>query len=179
TDQRPYSQGDGCDILYAMTPETAEIHAAALRPGGTLVYDPEKFPVAADKLPPKTHALEVPTLAIARKYSTQPILQNAAGLGASAALAGIPLDVLHDVVRDSFGRKAGDVVQWNLEASAAGYQHALAHGHVLDHPLTRGGAPKLLMTGNQAIALGAAAAGLKFLSQYPMTPASSIMHWLA
>ena len=179
TDQRPHSQGDGCDILYAMTPETVEIHSAALRPGGTLVYDPEKFPVAADKLPPKVHALEVPTLAIARKYSTQPILQNAAGLGASAALAGIPLEVLHEVVRDSFGRKAGDVVQWNVEASAAGYQHALNHGHVLDHTLSKAGAPKLLMTGNQAIALGAAAAGLKFLSQYPMTPASSIMHWLA
>ncbi|EQD30657.1 protein containing Pyruvate flavodoxin/ferredoxin oxidoreductase, partial [mine drainage metagenome] len=35
------------------------------------------------------------------------------------------------------------------------------------------------MSGNQAIALGAVAAGLKFLSQYPMTPATSIMHWLA
>ena len=35
------------------------------------------------------------------------------------------------------------------------------------------------MTGNQAIALGAAASGLKFLVQYPMTPASSIMHWMA
>ncbi len=35
------------------------------------------------------------------------------------------------------------------------------------------------MTGNQAIALGAAAAGCKFLAQYPMTPASGVLHWLA
>ena len=35
------------------------------------------------------------------------------------------------------------------------------------------------MTGNQAIALGAAAAGCKFLAQYPITPASTVMHWMA
>src|SRR3989475_38297 len=35
------------------------------------------------------------------------------------------------------------------------------------------------MTGNEAICLGALAAGVKFLAQYPMTPASSILHWMA
>src|SRR5438132_14299424 len=35
------------------------------------------------------------------------------------------------------------------------------------------------MTGNEALCLGALAAGVKFLAQYPMTPASSILHWMA
>src|SRR3989475_10774307 len=39
--------------------------------------------------------------------------------------------------------------------------------------------PKYLMTGNEAICLGALAAGVKFLAQYPMTPPSSILHWMA
>src|SRR5213082_1733170 len=38
---------------------------------------------------------------------------------------------------------------------------------------------KYLMTGNEAVCLGALAAGVKFLAQYPMTPASSILHWMA
>ena len=86
---------------------------------------------------------------------------------------------MHQVLTDSFGKKAGDVVNWNIGASKDGYAFAQKNAAVNDHALSRRGAPKLLMTGNQAIALGAAAAGCKFLAQYPMTPASSIMHWMA
>ena len=176
---RVHSPGDGADILYALHKETVDIHAPSLRPGGTVVYDPEKFPVDASALPAGVHALAVPTLELARKYTTQSILQNAVGAGASAFLAGIPLELFQKVLADSFGRKAGEIVDWNLGASADGYHYAEQHASVNAHALPKAGAPKLLMTGNQAIALGAAAAGLKFLAQYPMTPASTIMHWLA
>jgi 2-oxoglutarate/2-oxoacid ferredoxin oxidoreductase subunit alpha len=177
--ERPYSQGDGVDILYALDRQTVDVHAPGIRPGGVIVFDPEKFEVAPSELPAGVTALPVPTLEIARKYTSQSILQNAAGVGAVAFLAGIPLDLLHEVLSDSFGKKKGDVVDWNLGASSAGYQHAQSHAQPHPAAVARAGPPKLLMTGNQAIALGAAAAGLKFLAQYPMTPASSIMHWLA
>ncbi len=178
-DPRPYSQGDGADILYALDKQTVSVHAPSLREGGTVVYDPEKFAVADSELPAGVKGLPVPTLEIARKYTSQSILQNAGGMGAVAYLAGIPLDLLHEVLRDSFGKKAGDVVDWNLGASTAGYEFAKSHSGANPHAIARKGEPKLLMTGNAAIALGAAAAGCKFLAQYPMTPASSIMHWMA
>ena len=176
-DGRPRSQGDGADILYALDKQTVDIHAPTLRPGGVVVHDPEKF--AVGDLPVGVTALPVPTLEIARKFTSQSILQNAAGMGATAFLGGVPLDLLHQVLADSFGKKAGDVVTWNLGASTAGYEFAQQHASVHPNAPTKGGAPKLLMTGNQAIALGAAAGGCKFLAQYPMTPASSIMHWMA
>jgi 2-oxoglutarate/2-oxoacid ferredoxin oxidoreductase subunit alpha len=179
SDVRPYSQGDQADVLYALDKQSVSIHAPSLRRGGTVVYDPEKFQVAESELPAGVRAIGVPTLEFARKYTSQSILQNAAGMGASAYLAGIPLDLLHEVLRDSFGRKAGEIVDWNLGASSAGYEFAQKHAGANDHAISKRGAPKLLMTGNSAIALGAAAAGCKFLAQYPMTPASTIMHWLA
>ena len=176
---RPYSPGDGADVLYALDRATVDIHAAGLRPGGTVVFDPEKFALSASDLPAGVRPLPVPTLEIARKYTSQSILQNASGIGATAFLAGIPLDLLHGVLSDSFGKKAGEVVDWNLGASADGYHFAEKQAAPNDHALSKAGAPKLLMTGNQAIALGAAAAGCKFLAQYPMTPASTVMHWMA
>ncbi len=179
SDGRPYSQGDSADVLYAVHRDSVDIHAPGLRPGGTVIYDPEKFSVASSELPAGVTALGVPTLSIARKFTSQSILQNAVGTGAAAYVAGISLDLLQDVLRDSFGGKTGQVVDWNLGASAEGYHFAEQHGSVNSHALSRRGAPKLLMSGNEAIALGAAAAGCKFLSQYPMTPASSIMHWMA
>jgi 2-oxoglutarate/2-oxoacid ferredoxin oxidoreductase subunit alpha len=174
-----HSQGDACDVLYAMNKETADVHLPSLSRGGTVVFDPEKFDIPAGSLPAGTKALPVPTLEIARKYTNQSILQNAGGLGATAFLSGIPLDVLQATLTDSFGKKKGEIVEWNLGAAAAGYAHAQANASVNDHAISKAGAPKLLMTGNAAIALGAAAAGCKFLAAYPMTPASTIMHWLA
>jgi 2-oxoglutarate/2-oxoacid ferredoxin oxidoreductase subunit alpha len=179
SDSRVYSQGDGADVLYALDRATVETHAHDLREGGTVVHDPEKFPVDAKELPAGVKALGVPTLEIARKYTSQSILQNAGGMGATAFLAGIPLETLQRVLSDSFGRKKGEVVDWNLGASADGYRWAEAHASANDRVPSHRGPPKLLMTGNQAIALGAAAGGCKFLAQYPMTPASSIMHWMA
>jgi len=177
--ERPYSQGDGIDLLYCLNRETFDIHAPFLRPGATVIFDPEKFKIAYSEMPPGTTVLAVPTMTLARKYTTQPILQNAVGLGVAAHTAGIPLEVLQGVLTDSFGKKVGDVVRWNIGASADGYQFAQQHGSVSDRAVRPGGTPKLLMTGNQAVALGAAAAGCKLLAQYPMTPATSIMHWLA
>jgi 2-oxoglutarate/2-oxoacid ferredoxin oxidoreductase subunit alpha len=179
SEPRIYSQGDGIDILYALDRATIEIHANDLRAGGAIVYDPEKFSVDALPLPVGVRAVGVPTLEIARKYTSQSILQNAGGLGAVGFLGGIPLDVLQKVLADSFGRKKGDVVDWNLGASGDGYRYAEGHASAIDHAPARQGAPKLLMNGNQAIALGSAAGGCKFLAQYPMTPATSIMHWMA
>ncbi len=177
--ERVYSQGDGCDILYALNKETAQIHLPSLRRGGVLVYDPENFTVADSELPVGTRALSVPTLSVARKFTSQPILQNAAGLGAVSFLAGIPLEVIQRTIADSFGTKKGDVVDWNVNGAGEGYRYAQQHGAPVGSAVAPAGPPKYLMAGNQAIALGAAAAGCKFLSQYPMTPASSIMHWMA
>jgi 2-oxoglutarate ferredoxin oxidoreductase subunit alpha len=177
--ERVHSQGDGCDILYAFNKETAQVHLPALRPGGTIVYDPENFALGESELPVGTKALAVPTLAIARKFTSQPILQNAAGLGAVGFLSGVPLPLLQQTLADSFGKKKGEVVDWNVQSAAEGYAFAEKNASVHVDAVTPAGPGKLLMAGNQAIALGAAAAGCKFLSQYPMTPASSIMHWMA
>ena len=177
--ERVYSQGDGADLLYALDKQTAEVHLPSLSQGSTVVFDPEKFPIPPETVPVGVTPLAVPTLEIARKYTTQSILQNAAGLGATAYLAGIPLDTLQTTLADSFGKKKGEIVDWNVGAAADGYAYAKAHAQPNAHAVAPVGPPKLLLTGNTAIALGAAAAGLKFLAQYPMTPASSIMHWLA
>ena len=179
SDRKIHSQGDGIDILYALDRATVDIHMHDLRPGGTIVFDPEKFPVAATDVPAGVRSLPVPTLEIARKYTSQSILQNAGGLGATAFLAGIPLEVARKVLADSFGRKKGDVVDWNLGASGDGYAYAKAHTTASEHALARQGSPRLLMNANQATGLGSVAGGCKFLAQYPMTPATSIMHWMA
>ena len=177
--QRVFSQGDGADLLYALDKQTADVHIPSLSRGSTVVYDPEKFQLPASELPVGVTGLPVPTLEIARKYTTQSILQNAAGLGATAFLAGIPLSVLQTTLADSFGKKKGEIVDWNVGAAADGFAFAEKNSAPNPQAVRPNGPAKMLLTGNTAIALGAAAAGCKFLAQYPMTPASTVMHWMA
>src|SRR5581483_9444666 len=92
---------------------------------------------------------------------------------------GLDFDVLAELIRETFKKKAKDVQDGNVAAAKAGYDYAEQNFGESGIRLPSGGPKRMVMTGNQAFAVGAVAAGCKFYSAYPMTPASSIMHWLA
>jgi 2-oxoglutarate ferredoxin oxidoreductase subunit alpha len=73
------------------------------------------------------------------------------------------------------------VVTSNLNVARAAYDYAAQNfGASFPwklHPIP--GGPRMVINGNQAIALGAIAGGVKFMSAYPMTPASSIIEYLS
>ncbi len=177
---RIWSLGDGTDVLYALDRQTVDLHAHSLRGGGIVIFDPEKFTFPPETVPAGAKILPIPTLEIARKFASDPILQGSVGMGAATYFSGLPLETLDAILTENFERKGAQVLQQNLQAAHAGYE--FAKGKSTPHPAALAphhGESKMLLTGNQAIALGAAAAGCKLLSQYPMTPATSIMHWMA
>ena len=179
SEEKLHCQGDTADILYALDRQTVDVHASLLRPGGTRHLRPGEVPARADRRflgdpsAPRAHARD-------RAQVHEPVdpPERSGDRG-----DGVPRG--HSARRHPPGpdrlvrRKAGDVVTWNVGASTDGYRFAETKGPIHPKAIPRKDPPKLLMTGNQAIALGAAAAGCKFLVQYPMTPATSIMHWLA
>src|SRR5947209_1195329 len=81
--------------------------------------------------------------------------------------------------KEIWGDKKPEIVQQNIQAAKLGGDAVVEMGGSLNYGLPYPNEPKYLMTGNEAICLGALAAGVKFLAQYPMTPASSILHWMA
>src|SRR5207248_5358133 len=83
------------------------------------------------------------------------------------------------VLEDQFGHKKADVVEANLKAAQAGINYAKEKWGPLDFALPYQDEKRPFMTGNQAIALGAMAAGCTFYSFYPMTPATSVGQFLA
>ncbi len=174
------SPGDGIDILYAYNEQTAEIHIPHLRKGGVVIHDPEKFSISPDRLPPGTRAIPVPTLVMSRKFASDPILSGSAGMGACTYLSGLPFETLVSILTDNFGTKSKQILEQNIGTAEAGFKYVQEREKPLERALSpKHGKEKLLLTGNEAIAMGAAAGGCNFLAQYPMTPASSIMHWMA
>ncbi|MDH2899568.1 MAG: 2-oxoacid:acceptor oxidoreductase subunit alpha [archaeon] len=175
------TQGDNLDILIALNSETAEIHSPFVSPGGVIIYDKNRVKFSASLVPPNAKALPMPLADISRKYDKNPIMQNTVALGATLYLLGLDFDTFITVITDTFGKKKQAVVDANSQAAKSGYEYAKTNFQqlVVKCTVPPNSQPKMLMTGNQAIALGAAMAGCKFYAAYPMTPASGILHWMA
>ncbi|MHB8606284.1 MAG: 2-oxoacid:acceptor oxidoreductase subunit alpha [Thermoplasmatota archaeon] len=171
--------GQDFDILIALNTQTVDAHLPHLRPGGALIYDPAKVKVDPKSLPEGVKDCPMPLLKIAAEFSKNPILANAVALGATMQFIGASMDTFKGVIADQFGHKKQDVIDSNVNAASKGAEYAAQWGKIdvaLGYDATK---KRLLLTGNQAVALGALAAGCKFYSFYPMTPASSVGHYLA
>lgn len=179
--QKVTNQGDDVDIIVALNSETAEIHCPFLSEGGVVIYDKDKVRFSQNLVPANAKALPMPLAETSRKFDKNPIMQNTVALGATLYLLGLDFEVFSGVLSDTFGKKKQTIVDANVSAAKNGYEYAKANFQQLSvkASLPLNPRQKMLMTGNQAIALGAAMAGCKFYAAYPMTPASSILHWMA
>lgn len=175
------SQGDNLDVLIALNSETAEIHAPFVSKGGVIIYDKDKVKFNQNLVPEGVKVLPMPLADMARQYDKNPIMQNTVALGATIFLLGLNFDIFSQVLADVFGKKKQAVIEANTKAANSGLDHAKKNYSQLDVKLSlpENPRPKLLMTGNQAISLGAVMAGCKFYAAYPMTPASGVLHWMA
>lgn len=172
------SIADDLDILVAFDQESIDLNAHELREGGVVVADAKFTPVVPEGA--NIRLFPVPITAIAEELGTS-LMKNMVASGASWALLGLPLDVFNRAVEEEFGRKGAAVVEKNLEAVKRGADYVLdLAGGPLDEfkLMPADGKQKLFMIGNDAIGLGAVAAGCRLMSAYPITPASEIMEYL-
>jgi 2-oxoglutarate ferredoxin oxidoreductase subunit alpha len=181
SEQPRLSHSNPVHLLLALTPETAELHRDNLAEGAAVIF-PEKFDIDPEPLRKRgvrVHAL--PLIRIAEEHGSR-VMTNTAALGAAAGITGFPIEFMESVIRENFASKGQQVVDANLTVARAAYNLARER-YGADFPYKLAsveGAPRrMLMNGNQAIAMGALAGGCRFMSAYPMTPATSIFEWLS
>ncbi|THB66478.1 MAG: 2-oxoacid:acceptor oxidoreductase subunit alpha [Desulfovibrio sp.] len=152
------------DILVALAQETVVLHAGDLADNGLVIIDSE---LDAGDYP----HIKVPFKEIAPKA----IFTNIAALGILAALLGLDRDIPAKLINDTFGKKGQEIVDQNVEVLDKAMAWVNESGADFpDLPPAKGGEGRLMLSGNEAIALGALAAGVKFCSFYPMTPSTSV-----
>lgn len=169
---------DYLDVLVAFDQETIDIDSLELREGGVVIADSKFNP----KLPEgvKARLYSVPFTAISDKLGSS-LMKNMVAVGASSALLGLSLDEFKAVIEEMFSRKGQKVVDNNMSAITQGAEFILAEtgGPLPEFQLEKAdGKKRLFMIGNDAIAIGALAAGCRFMPAYPITPASEIMEYL-
>jgi len=158
------------DILVAQSPEALSRLEPALR-ADSLVLAQEKT----------DHPLAAPlNLAALAQEAGSAKASGVVALGVITALLGLDSGVVKKIVREGFTAKP-KLVDLNLAALAKGLAAGagLAQGDRFRLPAGPGGAGRLLLTGGQAISLGAVAGGCTFVAGYPMSPATSILAALA
>ena len=161
------------DILVALNRESIDLHLKELAKGGVAIFDSEKIDISAGG-----GLLGIPLERLAEEKGLDKLMTNTVALGAALALVNYDRDILDSALVEHFGK--GKVADSNLAAARAGYEYVAAGSRGKFRQLKPvSGAKRMLLTGNEAIALGAIASGCKFMSAYPMTPASSIMEYIA
>ena len=121
----------------------------------------------------------VPFAELAREAGA-PNAKNIVALGILAAMFGMPADSIAGAVRRRFAKKQAAVTEANLRAFTRGMEFgAGVSTDAADRLAEASGAPRLLLSGNEATAFGALHAGCSFFAGYPITPSSEILHLLS
>lgn len=169
---------DDLDILIAFDQETIEVNYSEMLEGSIIIADEKAKPQNPEDS--KAQLVSLPFTGVAKELGTA-LMKNMVAVGSTCAVMDLDTKVFESLIKDLFGKKGESVVDLNIQALNEGYRlmkaemNDLQSKHTLE-PIDSEG--HLFMIGNDAIGLGAVAAGVRFMAAYPITPASEIMEYM-
>ncbi len=176
SDQKIYNHGDSLDMLLCLNQDTMDRHLGLIGPGGRVIFNSDKIKPAES--PEGVQLCPLPIKELSNK-SRNKVIQNTIALGVTTYLLGLEFDTLENALTLQFGRKGDAVIEENTTAARAGYDYAAENFEAYPKPIAKGPKRLALWTGNDALAMGGAAAGVKFYTAYPMSPSTGVLHWMA
>ena len=170
------NMGDRVDLLIPLNQDAMDRHLRLLTAGAACVYN-------ADTIKPGVPAegVELCSLPVSKlaDITRNKVAQNTLALGAALSMIGIGFQALEEVITEQFKKKGDAVVSENVGIARAGYDYANANFRPFAWPLPMTENRYAVLSGNIAMAMGGAAAGVKFYCAYPMSPSTGVLHWMA
>ena len=176
------SAGDEADVLLAFYQHSYEGHIASVRKNGVVLYD-------SDHVEPKPewqtnyHHVGVPISSLTVEAiggTAKDKGKNIFALGLIAKMFDLNVSKLEKLIGERFGGKDASILNNALAAFNAGYGYSL--GQLLETfkfvESTKRSTQQVVMNGNEAMAFGVIAAGVRFGAAYPITPWSDVMEIL-
>ena len=175
SDEEIHTHGDKLDLLVCLNQDTMDRHLQLMGPGASVLYN-------GDNVRPGEAAdgVQLCPLPVSQlNKSRNRLVLNTMAVGAAMSLLGLDFGILEESLNLRFQRQGQAVIDQNVEVALAGYDYAKATFESFPADVPTGVKPLAVWSGNEALAMGAAAAGVKFYAAYPMSPASGILHWMA
>ncbi len=176
------SSGDEADVLLAFYQHSYEGHINSLKKGGIVLYDSDHVE-AKPEWQKDYHHIGIPISGLTVEAiggTAKDKGKNIYALGLIAKMFDLNLPKLEKLITERFTGKDQSIVKNALAAFHAGYANSL--GGVLETfkfvDSQNKGVHQIVMNGNEALAYGLIAAGVRFGAGYPITPWSDIMELL-
>lgn len=171
--------GETIDFLVALDQETVDMHGKEVRQGGFIICDSKVNPNFESLEGTGVTCLSLPISETAMKQGSM-LMRNIVALGMSVALLGFETDIFLNAIKERFAKKSEDIINKNIQAFQDGYglvreQLGDVEVETLDKVEPK---DQMFLLGNEALALGAIAAGSRFMASYPITPASEVMEYM-
>jgi 2-oxoglutarate ferredoxin oxidoreductase subunit alpha len=177
-----HGRGDSVDVLLAFTCDAVYEHVGKVAQGGIVLCDDGRRLDLSDEESRGKVFHKFFLRKLARENFKNEIFKNMIALGALSYILGLDFRAIERIIAETFlKRKGRDIVRKNVQAITLGCERAKKiispeHKHELRR---KKDVRRLLISGDEAIALGTLAAGCRFFSAYPICPASEIWQWLA
>src|SRR5437879_206047 len=165
--------GDELDMLIPLNQDTMNRHVRRMRPGSAVLFDQGKV-----KPEGAAEGVQLCPLPLAELAKT-PLHYNTAAVAAVLRLVGVECGPFEDMLAEQFKRKGDQVIAENVAVARKGYEYAGAHFRPYPFALPDTKKPLAVATGNECLAMGGVAAGVKFYCAYPMSPSTGVLHWFA
>jgi 2-oxoglutarate ferredoxin oxidoreductase subunit alpha len=169
---------DAYDILFAVDWGQFERFAAEIPLGkhSTVLCDPHQGAPPASIASDGAIVREVALAQLAKAIpGGRP---NMVALGAISAIVGLPHDSLAAVVKHIIGRKGEPALAASTAAIDAGFSAAGTLGFERALSAPKVSQTRWMITGDEALGMGALEGGIRFLAGYPITPATELIEWL-
>ncbi|MBW6441985.1 2-oxoacid:acceptor oxidoreductase subunit alpha [Patescibacteria group bacterium] len=172
------------DLLIAFDQITIDLHFSEIEEGGGIIYDSESK-ADLSKVDKSISLYGIPLKKLAHEAGEKTIFLNIVALSSALGLLGGNNETFKKLIEEEYGSKGEDIVNADKKAADLGYNYVLEnfkddlrdYMKVIDSFSSP--TPYMVLTGNEAAALGAISAGLQFAAIYPMSPISNILHVLA
>ena len=165
--------GDDLDMLIPLNQDTMDRHLGRMRAGSAVLYDAAKLqPTGA------AEGVQLCPLPVAQ-LAKSPLHYNTAAVAAVLRMVGVECAAFEQMLAEQFRRKGDAVVTENVAVARSAYEYAGVNFHPYPFTLPDTGRPLAVATGNECLAMGGVAAGVKFYCAYPMSPSTGVLMWMA
>lgn len=181
TKERNYYAGEKVDILLALDKEALSHNENELRKGSIVIMDGKEQSIETHE---KGYVVAIFPL---KEFATEignPLAKNMIALGISSALINLKTKFIFEYIEEIFAKKGDKIIESNKKAIEKGYELTRQYLSDFITPLDDdfdglNVKNSLFISGNEATAFGSFMAGCRYLSAYPITPATEVMEWLA
>ena len=155
------------DLVVNIDERSYKKHQDHVSEDGIVIYNSDEMD--------EGEGIGLPLTSEAKEYSRPDLILGVSGIAILSAVLGMEKEDMKNFVEKEYSKGVED----NLSYAEKIYDMAVEEDIFNKFGLEEGEEKRKVLAGNEAISLGAASAGLDIYIAYPMTPASTILHFFA